>query len=87
MSLLNGLINDTGLDGGLMDAIHALHHADFLRVKHTFKVEYHANENPVENSEKIAYVGQRLMYPINKQKITPYHVILFLNSFESKIYC
>ncbi len=28
------------------------------------KVEYHANENPLNNSEKIAYVGQRLMCPI-----------------------
>ncbi len=35
-----------------------------LSVNHTFKVEYHANENPLNNSEKIAYVSQRLMYPI-----------------------
>ncbi len=33
-----------------------------------FKVEYHANENPLENSEKIAYVGLSLMYPIIKNK-------------------
>ncbi len=26
------------------------------------KVEYHANENPLKNPEKIAYVGERLMY-------------------------
>ncbi len=31
-----------------------------------FKVEYHANENPLKSPEKIAYVGQRLMYPIIK---------------------
>ncbi len=40
-----------------------------------FKVEYHANENPFTNSEKIAYVhnvGQRLMSPTMKNKI-PYH--------------
>ncbi len=30
-------------------------------------VEYHANENPLKYSEKIAYVGQRLMYPIIKK--------------------
>ncbi len=34
----------------------------------SFKVEYHANENTLKNSEKIAYVGQRLMYPIIKKK-------------------
>ncbi len=28
------------------------------------KVKYHANENPLTNSEKIAYVGQGLMHPI-----------------------
>ncbi len=32
------------------------------------KVEYHANENPLNNYEKIAYVSQRLMYPINKKQ-------------------
>ncbi len=32
------------------------------------KVEY----NPLTNFEKVAYVGQRLMYPIIK-KIIPYH--------------
>ncbi len=32
-----------------------------------FKVEYDATENPLKNSEKIAYVGQRLMYPIIKK--------------------
>ncbi len=35
-----------------------------------FKVEYHVNENPLTISEKIAYIGQRLMYPI---KTTPYY--------------
>ncbi len=33
----------------------------------TFKVEYHDNENPLIKSEKIAYVGQRLMYPVIKK--------------------
>ncbi len=28
------------------------------------KVEYHANENPLKNSEKMAYVDQMLMYLI-----------------------
>ncbi len=32
------------------------------------KVEYHANENPLKNVKKIAYVGQRLMYPVIKKK-------------------
>ncbi len=31
------------------------------------KVEYDANENPLKNSEKIADVGQRLMYLIIKK--------------------
>ncbi len=35
------------------------------------KVEYHANENPLENSEKRRYVSQRLMYPIIKKKTLP----------------
>ncbi len=35
-----------------------------------FKVEYHANENPLKYSEKIVYVGQRLMYPIKKLNLT-----------------
>ncbi len=30
------------------------------------KVEYHANENPLKYSEKIAYVGQRLNPPPKK---------------------
>ncbi len=36
-----------------------------------FKVEYHANakyENPYQNSEKIAFIDQRLMYPIMEKK-------------------
>ncbi len=36
----------------------------------SIKVEYHANENPLTNSEKRAYVGQRLMYPIKKPNLT-----------------
>ncbi len=38
------------------------------------KDEYHANENPLKNSENKTYVGQRLMYRIKKK---PYHAILF----------
>ncbi len=36
----------------------------------SFEVEYHANakyENQYQNSEKIACIGQRLMYPIMEQ--------------------
>ncbi len=33
-----------------------------------FKVEHHANDNSLKISEKMAYVGQRLMYPIIKKK-------------------
>ncbi len=36
-------------------------------------VEYHANakyENPYQNSEKIACIGQRLMYPIMQKNNT-----------------
>ncbi len=40
-----------------------------------FKVEYHANQNPLKISEKIAYVDQQLMYPMIKK--TPYHAISF----------
>ncbi len=39
------------------------------------KAKYHANENPLKNSETIAYVDQRLMYPIIK-KIIHYHISL-----------
>ncbi len=35
-----------------------------------FTVEYHANENPLNNSEKIAYVRQWLKYPIIKNNTT-----------------
>ncbi len=45
------------------------------------KVEYHANENPLKKSEKIAYVDQRLMYPIIK-KLIPYHTRVFLNAIK-----
>ncbi len=46
-----------------------------------FKVKYHANENTLKNSEKIGYVGQRLMYPIIKKKYlsTP---VFFLNAIK-----
>ncbi len=62
----------------------------------SFKVKYHPNENPLQNSEKITYVSQRLMYPIiNNNKTLPLvkkNAIKFLgfyikNSFLSKIYC
>ncbi len=33
-----------------------------------FKVEYRANENPLKILQKIAYIGQWLMYPIIKNK-------------------
>ncbi len=42
------------------------------------KVEYHSNENPLKHSDKIAYIGQRLMYPIIK-KLIPYHASLKKN--------
>ncbi len=48
-----------------------------IQEEKVFKVEYH--ENALENSEKIAYVGQRLMYPIIK-KMMPYHANLSLNA-------
>ncbi len=38
--------------------------------KLAFKVEYHANENILENSEKIAYVGLSSMYPIKENNLT-----------------
>ncbi len=44
------------------------------------KVEYHADakyENLLNNSEKIACVGQRLLYPIMGKKKKSYHA----NSF------
>ncbi len=44
-----------------------------------FKAEYHADaefENPLQNSEKIACVGQRLCYRImEKTPKKPYHTI------------
>ncbi len=39
-------------------------HTHFI---YTIRVEYHANYNPLKISEKIAYVGQQLMYPISKK--------------------
>ncbi len=36
----------------------------FSRAVSHIKVEYHLNENPLKDSEKMAYVGQRLMYLI-----------------------
>ncbi len=46
-------------------------------VRNNIKVEYHANENLLQNSEKIAYVGQRLMNPIKKRYLT---MLFFLNA-------
>ncbi len=54
-------------------------HYCFISIIIYIAVEYHANENPLKNSEKIAYVGQRLMYPIIKKKI-PHHASIFLNA-------
>ncbi len=45
----------------------------WLHVIRCIKVEYHANANPLKNSGKIAYVGQRLMYPIIKKNNTLPH--------------
>ncbi len=45
-----------------------------------FKGEYHSNENPLKYSEKIAYVGQRLIYPIIKIKKNLTMLVLVLNA-------
>ncbi len=37
----------------------------------SIKVEYNANGNPLKNSEKIAYVGQGLIYPIITKSTSP----------------
>ncbi len=39
---------------------------EVLGKSNAFKVEYYANENPLQISEKLADVGQRIMYPIIK---------------------
>ncbi len=44
----------------------------------TFKVEYHASENPLKISEKIAYVGQGLMH-LTMTKIKLTMLVFFLN--------
>ncbi len=49
---------------------HSLCQNEELGKPEAFKVEYHANENPLKKSEKIAYIGQRLMYPIIKNNNT-----------------
>ncbi len=41
------------------------------------KVEYHYNENPLEKSEKIINVGQRLIYPIILKNNTLPHKFFF----------
>ncbi len=46
-------------------------HTTTCHLQKRFKVEYYANENPLKHSEKIAYVGQRLMYPIMKKNTLP----------------
>ncbi len=50
-----------------------------FQVNVIIKVEYHANENPLKKLEKIGYVGQRLMYPIIKNKYLTM-LNLFLNA-------
>ncbi len=56
------------------------------------KVEYHADaeyENPLKNSEKIACVGQRLLYPI-MEKIIRHHASLkkkYHLVFNKKLFC
>ncbi len=44
-----------------------LYNCNINTVQHStldiIKVEYHVNENPLKNSEKIAYIVQKLMYP------------------------
>ncbi len=48
-----------------------------------FKFEYHANENPIKNSEKIAYVGQKLINVSNKKKKNQLTMlVLFLNAIK-----
>ncbi len=49
------------------DHFHVMHGC-IETVLAVFNDEYGANENSLKNSEKIAYVGQRLMYPIIKTK-------------------
>ncbi len=55
----------------------------------SFKVEYFANENQLKHSEKIAYVGQRLMYPIIKKNTLPCYLkknaITFLGFYIKNI--
>ncbi len=45
------------------------------------KVKYHANENPLNILKKIAYVGQKLMYPIIKKQ-KKLHLTRFLNAIK-----
>ncbi len=45
------------------------------------KVDYHANENPLKNVEKIAYVCQSLMYSIIKKNMILYYASFF-NAFS-----
>ncbi len=46
-----------------------------------FKVEYHANENPLKYSEKIAYISQMLMYPIITKQLY-LTMLVFLNAIK-----
>ncbi len=41
-----------------------------IQLYYAIKVEYHVNDNLFKNSEKIAYVGQRLMYATMKKNNT-----------------
>ncbi len=42
------------------------------------KVEYHANENPLKNSEKISICWSKLNVSNNQNKIIAYHIRLFV---------
>ncbi len=51
---------------------------------YALKAEYHVNakyENPLKISEKIACLGQWLMYPIMDKKLIPYHASLKKKAF------
>ncbi len=47
----------------------------------SFKVEYHANKNPLKSSEKIAYIGQRLMYNNEKKHLATLIFVKDLTKF------
>ncbi len=51
-----------------------------VRFSHDLTVEDHVNENPLNILKQIAYVGQRLMYPIITKNKIPYHASFVLNA-------